>query len=151
MACWFCRHTAVHRVAGKAEETIDVRTQAVSPVQITEAAERGDALANELTLETAWYMGIGAVNIMHVLNPESILFGGAMTFGGPGSPLGEQFLTTVRETVKSMAFPIPVARTASEFATLGNDAGFIGAAAHAARSAGLTSPRQARSFICTSK
>jgi hypothetical protein len=60
--------------------------------------------------------------------------------------MGEQFLKTVRETVKSMALPIPAARTRIEFATLGNDAGFIGAAAHAARCAGLTTPRH-RQYI----
>lgn len=123
----------------------------LTPLLITEAAEQDDALATELIVETARYMGIGTVNIMHVLNPESILFGGAMTFGGPGSKMGEHFLCTVRETVKSMALPIPASRTRIEFATLGNDAGFIGAAAHAARLAGLTSPRHSRSFIRTSK
>lgn len=112
----------------------------LSPILVTEAAVAGDPLAQELIHESARYMGVGTVNIMHVLNPESILFGGAMTFGGPGSPMGEMFLATVRETVRSMAFPIPAARTRIEFATLGNDAGFIGAAAHAARCAGLTSP-----------
>ena len=118
----------------------------LTPVEIAEAAELGDPLANELILESARYMGIGTVNIMHVLNPESILFGGAMTFGGSGSKMGERFLTSVRETVQSMAFPIPSARTRIEFATLGNDAGFIGAAAHAARSAGLTPADHRQSY-----
>jgi len=122
----------------------------LSPALITEAGERDDGLAVELIGETARSMGIGTVNIIHVLNPESILFGGAMTFGGPGSPMGELFLEGVRETVKSMAFPIPAARTRIEFATLGNDAGFIGAAAHGARCAGLTSHRRTRSYEQTS-
>jgi len=113
----------------------------MSPLLITEAAESDDPLAIELIQESACYMGVGTVNIIHVLNPESILFGGAMTFGGPDSRMGELFLATVRETVKSMALPIPAARTRIEFATLGNDAGFIGAAAHAARCVGLSSPR----------
>lgn len=118
----------------------------LTPRLITEAAESDDALAIELILESARCMGIGTVNIIHVLNPESVLFGGAMTFGGPDSQMGEQFLKTVRETVKAMALPIPAARTRIEFATLGNDAGFIGAAAHAARCAGLSTPRHRRSI-----
>jgi glucokinase len=118
----------------------------LSPVEITQAAELGDPLATELILESARYLGIGTVNVMHVLNPESILFGGAMTFGGPGSTMGEQFLASVRETVKSMAFPIPASRTRIEFATLGNDAGFIGAAAHAARCVGQLPLRHGRSY-----
>lgn len=122
----------------------------LSPLLITEAAEQNDPLAIELIRESARCMGIGTVNILHVLNPESVLFGGAMTFGGAGSPMGEMFLKAVRETVRSMALPIPAMRTRIEFATLGNDAGFIGAAAHAARCAGLTSPRQQRSYSRTS-
>lgn len=119
----------------------------LSPVEINDAANLGDPLARELIIESARYLGIGTVNIIHVLNPESVLFGGAMTFGGPGSPMGEQFLTTVRETVKSMAFPIPAARTRIEFATLGNDAGFIGAAAYAAHRAGLTPAQHGDSYL----
>jgi glucokinase len=118
----------------------------LTPLLITEAAEAQDQLALELIKESARCMGIGTVNILHVLNPESVLFGGAMTFGGAGSPMGEMFLNAVRETVRSMALPIPATRTRIEFATLGNDAGFIGAAAHAARCAGLISPRHHRSY-----
>jgi predicted NBD/HSP70 family sugar kinase len=52
-----------------------------------------------------------------------------MTFGGAGSELGRRFLGRVREEVQARAFPIPAARTKIEFARLGNNAGFIGAAA----------------------
>jgi glucokinase len=134
--------------AGRESLLSDWRTEGreLTPLVITRAAEADDPLAVELILETARYMGIGTVNIIHILNPESVLFGGAMTFGGPDSKMGEHFLKTVRETVKSMGLPIPAARTRIEFATLGNDAGFIGAAAHAARCAGLSTSRH-RQYI----
>jgi predicted NBD/HSP70 family sugar kinase len=58
-----------------------------------------------------------------------VLIGGAMTFGGAESELGRRFLERVRDEVRARAFPIPAARTRVEFARLGNNAGFIGAAA----------------------
>lgn len=101
----------------------------IAPRLIADAAERGDALANELILETARYLGVGTASLMNVLNPEIVLIGGAMTFGGAASELGRRFLERVREEVRARAFPIPAARTQVEFARLGNNAGFIGAAA----------------------
>lgn len=79
-------------------------------------------------MDTAKYLAIATVNIMHILNPEMVLIG-AMTFGGNNSPLGRQFLERLKSEVKNWAFPIPAERTRIEFAALGNDAGFIGAAA----------------------
>ncbi len=101
----------------------------ITPREIAAAAEAGDALALELVMDTAKYLAIATVNIMHILNPEMVLIGGAMTFGGNNSPLGRQFLERLKSEVKNWAFPIPAERTRIEFAALGNDAGFIGAAA----------------------
>ena len=49
---------------------------------IAEEAEQGDALSNEIIRETARYLGVGVVNLMHTIDPEAVLLGGAMTFGG---------------------------------------------------------------------
>ncbi len=62
-----------------------------------------------------------------------ILFGGAMTFDQNNSDLGRRFLAKVKEEVKARAFPIPAERTIIDYAVLGGDAGFIGAAACAMR------------------
>ncbi len=102
---------------------------AITPLEIAAAAEAGDELALELVMDTAKYLGIATVNIMHILNPEMVLIGGAMTFGGNDSPLGRRFLERVKSEVQTWAFPIPAARTKIEFAALGNSAGFVGAAA----------------------
>jgi glucokinase len=107
--------------------------QAITPLDIAAEAEAGDELALELILDTARYIGVGTVNILHILNPEMVLIGGAMTFGQGASPVGRRFLERVRETVRELAFPIPAARTRIDFAALGNAAGFIGAAGCALR------------------
>ena len=51
-----------------------------------------------------------------------------MDFGGPNSSLGRRFLQHIREEVRQKAFPIPAQQTTIEFATLGSDAGYLGAA-----------------------
>ena len=76
----------------------------------------------------ARFMGVGTTTLMHTINPEMVLFGGAMTFGRNESPLGRRFIQEIRNEVKKRAFPIPAAKTAIEYATLGGDAGYIGAA-----------------------
>src|SRR5262245_9123113 len=89
---------------------------------INEAAEAGDPLARRLMRETARYLAVGAVSLMHTIDPDLILFAGGMVAAGP------KFLDAIRSDISSMAFPIPAAKTRIEFAQLGGDAGFIGAA-----------------------
>jgi glucokinase len=100
----------------------------LTPLIVAQEAEGGDALALKLVLDTAMYLGIGAVNVMHIIDPAAVIFGGAMDFGGHASPLGRRFLERIRHEIRQRAFPVPAARTHIDFATLGSDAGFIGAA-----------------------
>ncbi len=100
----------------------------LTPKLIAEEANRGDELSLEIIFETARYLGIGVVDVMHVVDPGVVLFGGAMTFGGRESELGRRFLARIRQEVQRLARPIPAKETAIDFATLGGDAGFIGAA-----------------------
>lgn len=100
----------------------------LTPKLIAEEAEAGDAWALDLVLATAGYLGIGIVSLMHTIDPNGVVLGGAMTFGGHNSPLGRQFLERIREEVRQRAFPIPAQRTTIDYASLGSDAGYIGAA-----------------------
>jgi glucokinase len=96
--------------------------QAISSRAIAEAAAAGDALADRLMRDTARYLAVGAVSLMHTIDPDLILFGGGMI--NAGQPL----LDEIRRHVRRMAFPIPAAKTRIEFAQLGEEAGFVGAA-----------------------
>ncbi|MGA2066915.1 MAG: ROK family protein [Thermoguttaceae bacterium] len=100
----------------------------LTPKLMAHEAEAGDDLALEIILETAAYLGVGVVNLMHTVDPSGVLLGGAMTFGGHESPLGRCFLARVQEEVRRRAFPTLSERTTIDFASLGGDAGFIGAA-----------------------
>jgi glucokinase len=108
----------------------------ITPILVSRHAEQGDALAMELVLETARWLAIGTVTLMHTIDPEGVVIGGAMTFGGEASPVGKVFLEQVRRDVRSRTFPLLAELTSIRYATLGGDAGYIGAAglARAARS-----------------
>ncbi len=90
---------------------------------IFDAAAQGDTLAAKIVADTAYYLGVGAVNMMHTIDPDMIVFGGGMIAAG------EPFLNRIRMVVHELAFPVPAQRTKVCYAQLGNDAGFIGAAA----------------------
>jgi glucokinase len=90
---------------------------------VFDAAAAGDALAQKIVEETAFYLAVGAMNLMHTIDPDMIVFAGGMIAAG------ESFLERIREHVKKLAFPVPAAKTQIRYAQLGGDAGFIGAAA----------------------
>ncbi len=100
----------------------------ITPLLIAQAAEEGDVLANELIMDTAKYMGVGTTTLMHTIDPNVVLFGGAMTFGRNETDLGRRFLQRIKDEVKLRAFPVPYENTVLDYASLGGDAGYIGAA-----------------------
>jgi glucokinase len=104
------------------------KNEELTPKLIGDEAEAGDAFALEMVMDTAYYLGIGIVSLMNTIDPSSVVLGGAMTFGGHNSPLGRRFLERIREEVRRRAFPIPAQQTTIDYATLGSDAGYIGAA-----------------------
>ena len=65
---------------------------------------------------------------MHAIDPETVVIGGAMTFGRDAHPVGRMFLGRVREEVRRRTFPVLAERTSIRYASLGGDAGSIGAA-----------------------
>jgi glucokinase len=91
--------------------------------EVFAASDAGDELAGRIVEETALYLAIGAMNLMHVIDPDLIVFGGGMIAAGDG------FLERIRAHVRRIAFVVPAERTRIVYAQLGADAGFIGAAA----------------------
>ncbi len=108
----------------------------LTALRISEHAVAGDDLALKIIQETAHYLGWAVADLAHTIDPELFLIGGAMNFGGAGSPLGQRFLSTIRETAAGLTFPIIAQNLRVEFASLRGDAGWIGAAGWARRSAG---------------
>ena len=98
---------------------------------IDRAGDEGDRLGKRLMDETAKYLAVGATNLMHTIDPDIVLFGGGMIAAGTA------FLDAIRAEIRRIAFPVPAAQTRVEYAELGGDAGFIGAAGCARMAFGL--------------
>jgi glucokinase len=108
--------SSLHQLVGPVGDELSARI-------VFDAALAGDDLAKKIVDETAYYLAVGAVSMMHTIDPNMVVFGGGMI------DAGEPFLETVRAYVKKHAFPVPAARTQICYAKLGIKAGFIGAAA----------------------
>jgi glucokinase len=71
--------------------------------------------------------------MVHMVDPGLVVLGGAMNFGGSKSPTGQRFLDSVRRGFEARTFQYVNTGTHIEFASLGADAGYIGAAGIARR------------------
>ncbi|MEM9411538.1 MAG: ROK family protein, partial [Planctomycetota bacterium] len=105
----------------------------LSTLMIYQAAERKDAFAQELIDEAAYYLAIGVASLVHTVDPEAVLIGGAMTFGGDKSEVGLNFRESIRRQAAERSLPTLAEKLRVEFAELGSDAGFVGAAGLAKR------------------
>ena len=107
------------------------RGEELTPILISQEAEKGDQLALDLILEGADYLGLGAADIAHVIDPEAVIIGGAMTWGRDTTEVGRQFLARLKKVIKANVFPAIGENIIVRYADLGGDAGYIGAAGRA--------------------
>jgi glucokinase len=100
----------------------------ITPLVVAEEAERGDKLAHRAVMVTAHWLAIGIATFVHTIDPNAVVLGGAMTFGGASHPLGREFLQRIRDEARQRMLE-PLRDTVQiEFASLGGDAGYFGAA-----------------------
>jgi len=97
------------------------RLETITPKLISRAAAKGDSLALDIVDEVGYYVGLGIINVVHLLDPELIVIGGGMT--GFGKPL----MDAVRRTVDERLMKFPERRLEIVFSKLGDDAGVLGA------------------------
>ncbi len=100
----------------------------ITPRLIAEEAEKGDEVARRVIMETAYWMAIGIVSLIHTIDPDAVVLGGAMTFGGYDTTAGRDFLQRIRDEVRPRLLEPLRESVRIEFASLGGDAGYIGAA-----------------------
>jgi glucokinase len=89
--------------------------------KIFAALGKGDEVAEEVIDETGRYLGVALAGVVNLLNPETIVIGGGIAEGGGG------FIDAVIGEIKQRAFSSAVEKLRVVRATLGNNAGFIGA------------------------
>lgn len=109
----------------------DGTPEGVQGVHVTAAAREGDPVAQEAFAVVGTWLGRGLADLSSILDP------GAFVIGGGVSEAGDLLLNSARATLAEKLTvgrsrrPIPEVR----LATLGNEAGLIGAAALAATAA----------------
>ncbi|MBL98282.1 MAG: glucokinase [Rhodopirellula sp.] len=100
----------------------------VSSLDVATHAEQGDEFANRMIRETGHYLAIGITSVLHMIDPDIVVLGGAMNFGGHQTRAGQAFLEAIHQRIRELTFPVLAENTIIDFATLGSDSGFIGAA-----------------------
>ena len=118
--------TGVVNIAKHLVETTDKATSLRDLPEITskdiwDAAKAGDAGALEVVDKVAYYLGKALNTIAVIVNPEIFVVGGGV------SKAGQFLIDKVEESFQNQAFHA-VKNTKVTLATLGNDAGMVGAA-----------------------
>jgi glucokinase len=117
----------IWHIAERAKEIYSCAGETLSdedavPYKLSAAADAGDPLALALWSDIVLKLGVGLSNVIWLLNPHRIVVGGGV------AKSGERLIGKIRSTIRE--------RTEKTFwesleivpATLGNDAGMIGAA-----------------------
>jgi glucokinase len=96
--------------------------KSISAKDIFDCAAAGDQLSRDVLDKVSSYLGLALANAANALNPEKIILGGGV------SQAGDPLLNPVRDWFSRYAFKRVRESTEIDIATLGNDAGVIGAA-----------------------
>ncbi|EWG08955.1 ROK family glucokinase [Cytobacillus firmus] len=94
----------------------------ITAKDVFDSARNGDETSLLVVNNTAMHLGLALANIANTLNPEKIVLGGGV------SRAGDILLKPVIANFIKFAFPRVKESTVIDIATLGNDAGVIGAA-----------------------
>jgi glucokinase len=95
--------------------------QAITGKMLSEAAEQGDELAQEILKRGAAALGAGIANAANLVNPQKVVLGGGVT------KAGDLWWTTLRQTVEQVTMPEVDVELVP--AALGDDAPLWGAVA----------------------
>jgi len=114
--------TAACREPTVVRQLIRDKGEELTAKDIFDAAATGDPLARKIVDDTAYYLALGACNVIATVDPKMIAYGGGMIAAGPS------FLQTIIEYVHRFALDYPGSQVQIRYAQLGSNAGFIGAA-----------------------
>lgn len=109
------KNSIMHKIAGT-YDNINGKTA-------FDAAKQGDKTACEVVKNFISYVSSGVVNIINIFQPEMLVIGGAI------SKEGDYLLNPIKEICKKECYAFGLCEnTEFRIASLGNDAGIIGAA-----------------------
>jgi glucokinase len=96
--------------------------------RLSKAADDGDKLADKVWQDIGTKIGVGLTNVIWLVNPDRIVIGGGV------AKAGERLFGYIRQTIRTRCEKTFWEKLDVVPATLGNDAGIIGAAALALES-----------------
>jgi glucokinase len=120
--------TAVARTANDALEAggysrfLPSDGQLVTAQDVAEAAAKGCSLCDDIIREAARYLGIVIADMANVINPDLVVLSGGM------ANAGERLFGPIRDTVNERALGVAAEHIVIRPASLGENAGFVGAA-----------------------
>ena len=89
---------------------------------IVEAAKAGDQVAQQVWHDACYYLAVATVTLQHATNPQLVVMAGGLIAAG------DFLLEPVRRYFRELTWKLLDDFPDIQFATLGNEAGFIGAA-----------------------
>ena len=122
---------AVEAIKTGEASSLSPRVAAGEPIEahhVVQAAQAGDAVAERVWDEACMGLALAIIDVQHYTNPQRVVLAGGMMLAG------DFLVERVRKYAKAIMWQCADDLPEIELATLGNDAGLIGAAgcAHAA-------------------
>jgi glucokinase len=118
---------------------VDGDLDKLSTAMVTQAAKAGDPLARELFEDAGYYIGLGIVNLVHILDTELFVLGGGVAINAWELIYPSMLATLDRNAMPSMRKGVRIVQ-----AQLGDDVGLIGTLAYVADRLKETEPRAQR-------
>lgn len=97
--------------------------EAITAETVARAAARGDGVAHQILRQAAFYIGLGLVNVIHLVEPQRIIIGGGV------SQAGALLFEPIRKTVDQHLMSDVYQGVGIVPAALGSDVGLLGAVA----------------------
>lgn len=108
-------------IAARASKQIPGNGSVLSGKEVFEQAQRNDPFSIELLYETGAIIGVGLVNLIHLVNPSKIVLGG-------GVMKSEKFiLSAILESIERRAMTAVAKQTSVMVTKLGDEATLLGA------------------------
>jgi glucokinase len=108
-------------------ELVDHDLNRIDAGVIVRAAKEGDPVAQGILQRAGMYLGIAVGNILGVISPQRVIFGGGV------SSAGDLLLKPIVQTVNERVHVIPLRKVEFVLAELGINGGLVGAALWAQR------------------
>ena len=108
-------------------ELVDHDLNRIDAGVVVQAALEGDPIAQAILQRVGRYLGIAVGNILGVISPQRVIFGGGVSLAG------DLLLQPIIQTVKERVHVIPLQKVEFVLAELGINGGLVGAALWAKR------------------